>query len=109
MSAEEEPGVVEAAREDLLTVRRGDETTPHRDRLAALDVEAVAALRAEREAALAFWLDLYNAAAQDVLTTHPESYESRWRFFRRNVVTVAGEPLSLDDVEHGVLRGSRSK
>lgn len=109
MSAETEPSIVEAAREYLLAVRKGEDTTRQRDHLAALDVESVAALREEREAALAFWLNIYNAAAQGVLTADPEYYESRWRFFRKDVVTVAGEPLSLDDVEHGILRGSRSK
>ncbi|WP_323192978.1 DUF547 domain-containing protein, partial [Halostella sp. PRR32] len=28
--------------------------------------------------------------------------------FRRNLLTVAGESLSVDDVEHGILRRSRS-
>lgn len=109
MSAETELGVVEAARDYLLAVRRGEDTTRHRDRLADLEVESVVALPDERETALAFWLNLYNAAAQDVLTADPECYASRWRFFRKNVVTIGGESLSLDDVEHGVLRASRSK
>lgn len=109
MSVETQDEVVEVAQEYLLAVRSGEDTTGYRERLADLDVQSVAALSDQREAALAFWLDVYNAAAQDALTADPERYESRWRFFRKKVVTVASEPLSLDDVEHGILRGSRSK
>lgn len=112
MTAQTAPAGAEVAgvaRAYLLAVRDGEETTRHRERLAALDPEAVAALRTEREPALAFWLNVYNAAAQDALAADPERYESRWRFFRTDLVTVAGEPLSLDDLEHGILRGSRSK
>lgn len=96
-------------REYLLAVRRGERTIEYRDRLADLDVETVAALREDEAAALAFWLNVYNAAVQDTLMTEPESYRRRWTFFRREVVTVAGTSLSLDDLEHGILRGSRSK
>lgn len=93
----------------LLAVRKGEDTERWRNRLADLDVAAVAELRADQAAALTFWLDIYNAAAQDVLPPDAERFESKWRFFRRDVVTVAGTALSLDDVEHGILRGSRSK
>lgn len=109
MSQRTELDVVEVSREYLLAVRRAEDTTRYRARLADLDVQSIASSGEEQAAALAFWLNVYNAAAQDVLTSEPERYESRWRFFRDDAVTVAGEPMSLDDVEHGVLRGSRSK
>lgn len=60
-------------------------------------------------AGLAFWLNVYNAATQLLLERRPELFESRLRFFRAPAVTVAGVDLSLDDVEHGIMRGGRSK
>jgi hypothetical protein len=46
------------------------------------------------------------------MARRPDLYESSLRtvrFFRANCVTVAGTELSLDDIEHGILRGSKSK
>ena len=100
--------LVARSSEYLLAVRRGEDTEPAREALATLDAGSVAAL-ASGDAGLAFWLNIYNAAAQDALATDPDQYASRWRFFRRKLVTVAGHDLGLDDVEHGILRGSRSK
>lgn len=79
--------------------------------LAAYDETELAPLREDRETALAFWLNLYNAGTQLLLDRRPELYESALRtvrFFRAEAVTVAETPLSLNDIEHGILRGSRS-
>ena len=66
-------------------------------------------VRANRRAGLAFWLNVYNAAAQLLLDRRPELFDSRWRFFRAKAITIAGVGLSLDDLEHGILRDRRSK
>ena len=98
--------------QDLLdATRTGGDVEPHLVALAAADDAALTPVREERETALAFWLNLYNAATQLLLDRRPELYESALRslrFFRIEAVTVAGTPLSLDDVEHGILRGSGS-
>ena len=97
---------------DLLdATRTGGDTEPHLAVLAAADDDTLAQLREDRAAALAFWLNLYNAGTQLLLERRPERYESplrALRFFRADCVTVAGTTLSLDDVEHGILRGSGS-
>ena len=61
-----------------------------------------------RPDALAFWLNLYNAAA---LTLAGETFATAERSvlrlpgaFTRPVVSVAGESLSLDNIEHGKIR-----
>lgn len=102
-----EPG--EIARKLLERVRYGDPTEQLRRSLAEADEEALRPIRTERREALAFWLNLYNASSQLLLERRPELFESRWRFFRTPVATVAGVELSLDDIEHGVLRGNKSK
>jgi len=58
---------------------------------------------------LAFWLNVYNAATGDALLADPDRFEDRRRFFGESIVTVAGTDLSLDQIEHGVLRGSQWK
>jgi hypothetical protein len=100
---------VDLARSLLERVRHGEPTSPLERGLADLDADALEAVRTDRATALAFWLNVYNAAAQLLIDRRPGLFDSRWRFFRTPAVTVAGVDLSLDDVEHGVLRGGRSK
>ncbi|MFB6210091.1 MAG: DUF547 domain-containing protein [Halobacteriales archaeon] len=100
------------ARELLEAVRAGEDTTPYRTRLGAYDDADLAVLREDRAAALAFWLNLYNAGTQVLLEERPELYASPLRFFRffgTACLTVAGTGVSLDLIEQGILRGSRSK
>ena len=102
---------VEASRRFLRAVRTspaGDaERESARDALAALDPDALGAL--DDDARLATWLNVYNAATGDALLADPGRFDDRGRFFSEPVVTVAGEPLSLDAIEHGILRGSQWK
>jgi hypothetical protein len=60
------------------------------------------------DAALAFWLNLYNAGALDLARrAYDEQRTSVLRSpgrFTRPFVAVGGESLSLDDVEHGKVR-----
>jgi hypothetical protein len=102
-----------AAARDLLDAARAKEGVDAAlAALAGLDEEPLAPLREDRRTALAFWLNVYNAATQVLLARAPERYESAFRvvrFFGADVVTVGNEALSLDDIEHGILRGSRAK
>jgi hypothetical protein len=104
-------GPVRCARDLLDATRTGGSVEGHLETLASYDDAALSPLREDRGTALAFWLDLYNAGTQLLLDRRPGLYESALRtvrFFRADCVTVAGTPLSLDDIEHGVLRGSKS-
>ena len=96
----------------LLAAYRTDGSPGHSlSLLADVDDAALQPIRADRERALAFWINLYNAGTQRLLTTRPELYESSLqflRFFRAPCLTVAGTELGLDDIEQGILRG-RSK
>jgi hypothetical protein len=68
----------------------------------------LAAALSDDDARTAFWLNTYNAAVQDDLRDDPARYDSRLRFFVADRVTVAGRRLSLNDIEHGILRRSKS-
>lgn len=57
----------------------------------------------------ALWINVYNAVAQAVLAVCPEQWAARNRFFSMELVTVAGRDLSLDAIEHGLLRRSHPK
>jgi hypothetical protein len=87
---------------DALVALRG-EIRAYCDALATLDPDALS-----RDEALAFWLNLYNAGALDIAAQAAEqSVSSVLRLpgaFDRPWVTVAGEELSLDAIEHGKVR-----
>lgn len=62
------------------------------------------------DAQLAFWINLYNAATLNlILDNYPTDsikklgalFSSPWK---RKIITVAGRDLSLDDVEHNIIR-----
>jgi hypothetical protein len=98
---------------DLLAATKvDDDPDPYLATLAEYGHEDLAPVRSDRERALAFWLNLYNAGTQLLLERRPGLYDSPLRFlrfFRAEAVTVAGTGLSLDAIEQGILRGGRSK
>ncbi|MDS0475524.1 DUF547 domain-containing protein [Natrinema sp. 1APR25-10V2] len=98
-----------AARGLFESVRREESPDPFSSRIAEAGDDDLVPVRTDRRQGLAFWLNVYNAGAQLLLERRPTLFESRLRFFRTPAVTVAGVDLSLDDIEHGVLRGGRSK
>ena len=112
----EETALVDDSRRFLRTARSGMEgaggdrqTTrgPARQRLAEADPTDLEAFNADER--LAFWLNVYNAATGDALRSDPDRFEDRRRFFSVPIVTVAGAELSLDEIEHGILRRSQWK
>jgi len=97
------------AHDYLRAVRVGESPTPYEAALRDLPRERLRAALDTDDARLAFWTNVYNATVQSVLAASPEAFDARNAFFTAPLVTVAGERLSLDDVEHGLLRGSRPK
>lgn len=58
---------------------------------------------------IAFWVNIYNAFIQISLKEKPELYEDRGSFFGDKRIKIAGEELSFDEIEHGILRESKIK
>ncbi len=57
----------------------------------------------------AFWINLYNGYTQVILSKNSEKYKDRGSFFGDQQIEIAGEKLSLDNIEHGILRHSKLK
>lgn len=106
-----DPALVADSRRFLRAVRTPDGRGPAldtvRDRIADASPAQLDDLGPEER--LAFWLNVYNAATGAALLADPERFEDRRRFFGKSIVTVAGTDLSLDQIEHGILRGSQWK
>ncbi|NVJ88499.1 MAG: DUF547 domain-containing protein [Flavobacteriaceae bacterium] len=58
---------------------------------------------------IAFWVNIYNAFIQIKLQENPKLYNDRGKFFSDERIQIAGEMLSFDDIEHGILRKSKIK
>ncbi|MFC7058045.1 DUF547 domain-containing protein [Halovenus salina] len=93
----------------LRSIRYDEPTDEYERKLANCENTELAARLDTDGTRLAFWCNLYNAATQQLLDSHREDYENRRTFFSLPALTVAGETLSLDDIEHDILRRSYSK
>jgi len=93
----------------LYAVRTGDSTRADIDTLARASTQELARQLADDAAKKAFWLNVYNAFVQIFLQHDTTLYQHRPAFFSRKSIIIAGHHLSLDDIEHGMLRHSKIK
>ncbi len=77
--------------------------------LASYDKEKLKKELDSDEKTLAFWINIYNTSVQYILKKNPALFEDRNAFFKAKQITIAGEVLSFDIIEHGILRKSKSK
>ncbi|WP_256296593.1 DUF547 domain-containing protein [Haloarchaeobius salinus] len=113
MAAVDHDDPVALAAAFLRAVRTGGATRELRRTLADFDDVVLARRLGSDALRTAFWLDVYNGYAQYLLESDPDLWQKRRLpptrpIFTDELFTVAGHELSLDDVEHGILRGSRS-
>ncbi|WP_299059083.1 DUF547 domain-containing protein [uncultured Polaribacter sp.] len=70
--------------------------------------ELVSQLKTDQQK-IAFWVNIYNSFIQISLSDNPKLYEDKGTYFGAKRIKIAGELLSFDDIEHGILRKSRIK
>lgn len=58
---------------------------------------------------LAFWINIYNAMTIHLIEEDPVSYQDLNTFFQQPRFRIAGQRLSLDFVEHVLLRRQKGK
>ncbi len=102
-------GVVRVSQDFLYAARTGEPVDSFRAILQKGTAQSLAAELATEPKRLAFWLNIYNATTQAALKADAAQYKNRSAFFKKKLVTVAGKELSLDDIEHGILRRSKAK
>lgn len=96
--------------EDLIrTARNKADYSAIKEQLAQVSPEVLAEELDSDQAKKAFWINVYNGFVQHLLADNPELFEDRGAFFGEPRVTIAGKELSFDDIEHGIIRGSRVK
>lgn len=93
----------------LSGVRRGDNVDELLYELKTTSPERMAIQLSTDSLKTAFWLNIYNAQIQLALKSDTSAYNNRTKFFKAKRFWVAGQQLSFDDVEHGILRHSKIK
>jgi len=54
-------------------------------------------------------VNIYNGYVQALLVDNPDLFIKRGDFFKAKQITIAQQLISLDKIEHGIIRGSRNK
>jgi len=93
----------------LEQIKNGDDTMEIRKELANLEIDVLVNTLKTDTQKLAFWVNIYNAYIQVILTRKPELYEDRGSFFSKDQIRIAGSQISFDKIEHGIIRRSQSK
>ena len=86
----------------LYATRRGHAVGDLLSSLGALDEQTLDRLQSDNDAALAFWLNIHRAFTSRRRST--DAHHGASRPFR-----VAGTPVGLDDIQHGILRAGKLK
>ncbi|TYB78270.1 DUF547 domain-containing protein [Bizionia myxarmorum] len=99
----------ELSEQFLKDIKNGKDTENIQDKLENTTLEAlIAGLKTDQEK-LAFWVNIYNGYIQVILQKNPDLYKDRGEFFKKKQIAIAGEMLSFDKIEHGIIRKSQWK
>jgi hypothetical protein len=90
----------------LFAVKTGEPTDSIEATLASISTQSLIHGLSNDNARKTFWLNIYNAYFQ-ILATREKLV--RPEIFNQEAFTIGGLKLSLDDVEHGILRRFRVK
>ncbi len=96
--------------QDLLTqIMQGKSFQKELDLLSKSTLDELTEQLKTDEEKIAFWINIYNSFIQISLTKNPDLYKNRSAFFGEKRVKIAGQIMSFDEIEHGILRKSRMK
>lgn len=91
----------------LTSVKNGTETNAIRAQLYNISVEGLEKGLKTDVQKLAFWVNIYNGYIQVILSEHPEKYDDRRKFFKKEQIPIAGKLVSFSKIEHGIIRKSQ--
>ncbi len=94
--------------EDFLQcIKEGKHTKTFQTQLANTTVDELANALITDEQRYAFWVNIYNAYILVILSENRELYDDKGAFFSNEQLHIAGEMVSFEKIEHGILRKSQ--
>ena len=100
---------IKLSQDILYAVKTGEPTDSLEIQLSNLSPDILLSQLSSENKRKAFWLNIYNAYTQIGLKDNPDAYKKRNKFFGNKFIQIGGKSLSLDLVEHGILRRSKWK
>lgn len=97
------------ANELLIKVKVNDDVKNDLNVLKNLSLEQLYKDLSSENHQKAFWINIYNAFLQIIVGENPLLFDNRKTLFTRKNIVIAQQSLSLDDIEHGILRCSSWK
>src|SRR5690606_25809156 len=99
---------IELSQQLLDNLREGNNAKPIVNKIAKITEDELQMLENDDQK-LTFWINVYNGMTQFTLFNNPDLYNDRDNFFKEEFIRIANRKLSLDQIEHGLLRRSRNK
>lgn len=93
----------------LYAAKTDSPTQTYLDSLALPDLEQLANQLNTDDKRKVFWVNIYNGFVVDILKKNPDAYKRKNAFFSDKQILIAGQKLSFDMIEHGLLRSSKNK
>jgi hypothetical protein len=100
---------IKLSQDFLYAARTDGDTKAYIDTLANANEKDIADQLTTDERKKAFFINIYHAYTQAILKKDPTKYNNRSEFFKKHQIYMAGNYLSLDKIEHGLLRHSKVK
>ncbi len=88
----------------LLATKKKEDTQSCIESIASLTEEDLLQLDSD-EKKLVFWINLYNAHILIALRTQGDNPSTSGNFFTRKHIRIAGQKVSVECVEHQIIRG----
>lgn len=109
LTAQTEQSLVAVSQQLLLAAKTGEATDSAINYLAFVSFTQLKEQLSTDAKAKAFWLNIYNAYTQVLLQKDATAYKHRNKFFKNKQIVIAGKILSLDFIEHRIIRRSEWK
>jgi hypothetical protein len=109
LTAQTEQSFIAVSQQLLLAAKTGESTDTAVTFFAKVPFSQLQQELSSEAKAKAFWLNIYNAFTQVLLQNDATAYNHRSKFFKSKQIVIAGKKMSLDFIEHRILRRSELK
>lgn len=101
--------IIQLSQDFIYAAKTHNETASLISKIKNLDYQELLKMLPDDNTKKAFWINLYNGYTQVLLQKNSEKYKNRGEFFKAKQIEVANQQFSLDEIEHGILRHSKTK
>jgi len=94
---------------DAIRAKKPSEIKKANQKIARYSIENISQSLKDDVQKKTFWINFYNAQVQMALEEDSTLYQDRDHFFSKKFIPIGDKKISLDQIEHGILRKSNFK